>query len=219
MLICCTSTNLHWRRDGGGGSSKRRSAGGLLLSNIDLSSLIDVGATSVSFLSYLVDLHMVLKLGSDPALSNAEMELDLPVSEELWNAESAEAWKELILRRRYIALPFHLVINALLTANSTSWSSPEGRLLRQLPSQSPFVLAILTNTLLALQERIASAQRVLETSTNTVACIAGMREAMDAARARGADGVEAIRRGLAVLSMAGADDSGRWFRGVAPLFK
>lgn len=185
---------------------------------------LTIGDDRVSFLALLSDLHMVQDGVTEPLISTFEMNLDLPSTELLWSAETASDWRDAIIRTRPVALSFHHTLDALLAPTPPPWSSPAGRLLRRLPSQSPFVLAILTNTLLALQSRMGASQTFIEAlatpSEDPLSTLAAaVRNEMEAVRERGVEGAETVRRGLAILGASGADASGKWFRGITRMFR
>ncbi|ORY91621.1 hypothetical protein BCR35DRAFT_72126 [Leucosporidium creatinivorum] len=179
----------------------------------------------VSFLCYLLDLHMVATYQTDPLLPTSYMTLDLPAPDSLWCAETASEWKSAIQRSPSSSLPFCNTLNNLLSTSSepVSARSTLGRLLHSLPSQSAFTLSILTNSLLHLKNRIQSSQRLLEglygSSTSDLDAVLGMQEQVAVARKRGEEGVGVLERALRVVSLAGGEGTGRWFRGVQVLFK
>ncbi|ORY91638.1 hypothetical protein BCR35DRAFT_298884 [Leucosporidium creatinivorum] len=170
----------------------------------------------VAFLCYLLDLEMISSHNLKPSISTSYLSIDLPAPEALWSAHTATEWRTAVLNCSLGSLSLSSTLNALLSADVAFPATQTARLLATLPRQSPFTLAILTNALLSLRARLTASQQLVTSANSPTLSPEGE---LEMARQNWNLSLEKVRRGLNLLSLAGANETGRWWRGVQPLFK
>ncbi|KAM0792594.1 hypothetical protein ACM66B_005255 [Microbotryomycetes sp. NB124-2] len=112
----------------------------------------------VCFLVFLCDLEMASKFGTQPYLSFTDVAADLPSSESLWNAQSADEWLPRICSPlNPTSVSFLEAISTLLDPVDPTPFEAKGILLAELSRLDQFPLLILTRALSFLQTKTEQA--------------------------------------------------------------
>ncbi|KAK4703931.1 hypothetical protein P7C70_g2281, partial [Phenoliferia sp. Uapishka_3] len=163
----------------------------------------------------LLDLSMSNDHDSPALIDITTMDVELPASEPLWNAETPEQWVLQLNADSTQPLSFLPTLDALLTLDFPSPQSPHATTISRLPSLSKSVLSLFTQTLYRMQRSVqeAIASRVIPGR----AAIVGLPPCV--AWDPPATALRKIDNGLRVLSICGGQDVRTpWFRTVSPIF-
>ena len=117
----------------------------------------------VAFIVYLSDLETATNFSAAPLLPFAELAIDLPASDKLWNATSASDWLQKSLRSPPASgVPFLDAVRALIAPSTPGAFSPDGVVLAKIGTLSAFPLLILSRTLSFLQMKTEEAIRQVD---------------------------------------------------------
>ncbi|KAL8293014.1 hypothetical protein RQP46_000708 [Phenoliferia psychrophenolica] len=117
----------------------------------------------VAFIVYLADLETATHTSAPPLLPFAELALELPASDNLWNATSSLDWLHKSLSAPASSgVKFLDAIRALIAPTPPSPFSADGILLTKLSSLSTFPLLVLSRTLSFLQMKTEEAIRQVD---------------------------------------------------------
>ncbi|KAM0750142.1 hypothetical protein T439DRAFT_356791 [Meredithblackwellia eburnea MCA 4105] len=173
--------------------------------------------TRISFMVYLLDLTMSNTFEASPMLATSELPINLPSSEALWNAPTAQAWHNLLFLPQLSTPPpnFLRVIDLLLTpktgssGSSTTANRDRELILSQLPSLAPIALTILRETL----TRMENGLRKQGSDLSHLSKLDG-RDSPEVA-------LRKVQNGTRVLELVagGCLSKGPWFMPVRPIFQ
>ncbi|GAA6020590.1 hypothetical protein JCM10207_008678 [Rhodosporidiobolus poonsookiae] len=171
----------------------------------------------VTFIVFLTDLENAVAAQSSQHLALSDMDLDLPASDRMWNAESALEWHKAGLSD-FVPPPisFLAAIRALMAKQEPEPFSPQGLLLAELGSLSSFPLLILSRTLSFLEKKTEEALAQVDPFKNLLGGIGVVEDRQQENR----EVLTRIRRGRATLRRLpggiarGGGES--WFQDVMP---
>ncbi|KAM0748180.1 hypothetical protein T439DRAFT_328165 [Meredithblackwellia eburnea MCA 4105] len=172
----------------------------------------------VAFIVYLSDLETATNFETAPLLPFAELGIDLPASDTLWNASSAQDWLNKYLSPSATPpVAFLDAIRALLSPNAPAPFSTDGIILSKLALLSSFPLVILSRTLSFLQMKTEETIKQIDPFRSLLGGI-GILDGKDQ---ENHDVLKRIMRGREYLkAIPGGKKRGggeKWWEGVVPL--
>lgn len=170
----------------------------------------------VAFIVYLSDLETATNFSAAPLLPFAELAIDLPASDKLWNATSASDWLQKSLRSPPASgVPFLDAVRALIAPSTPGAFSPDGVVLAKIGTLSAFPLLILSRTLSFLQMKTEEAIRQVDpfrALLGGVGVFDGKEEENHAVLRRIISGREVLKNLPGGIKRGGGE---KWFEGVS----
>ncbi|ORY79776.1 hypothetical protein BCR35DRAFT_304607 [Leucosporidium creatinivorum] len=172
----------------------------------------------VSFIVFLTDIETATRFETSPFLPFSELALDLPSSDALWNAGSAQEWLNLMVSPlNPTPVSFLEAVRVLLSPTEPMPFESGGILLAELGRLSSFPLLILSRTLSFLQAKTEEAIKQADpfrTLLGGFGILEGREQENRDVLARIVRGRETLKRLPGGVKRGGGE---KWFEGVVPV--
>lgn len=162
----------------------------------------------------LLDLSMSNDHDNPALIDVTTIDMDLPASDTLWNAETPTLWLMQLHTDSSRPLAFLAALDALLTLDFPSPDSPHSATLARLPALAAASLSLLTQSLYRMQREV---QRVARAPFVPGRAIKGLPSSVAWDTPELA--LRKIDNGLRLLAVSGGPGTQvPWFRRVQPVF-